>query len=664
MLKTTIIAIMLLMISLSAGAGRLVMSHSDFIHLSDVEKDKYIIKLMELSIELESRYKHETAQHGFSQERFDRYSKILNQLKSALFIPSAYADSRGGARTSPTVRGGGQVRTNTSGPLKAATKDPRTWEGMAKDWNNLLKEKRDSKDTCIFAGWISRTVMIKGKPTCTHPDFIDGDQPNRHIRPNGEISKESFAYPYPKPGSKCGRDDKKMIQCNPLIFGYKKQSDESLFCVEAAEGAHNSSFNCMKAALNTEATDQDSREQRLKFLRDKLSKPENQALFNDVWGFTYKTCLCPTIAADSKGNKTFSQSYQDYMRPHRTCYGLMEMMADTANSCTPTDKFPMADTTIFKKLQEQIKRTGLTESQADTQYTNFLTTIQKDNATEYKAVCGDVPGVVVTPKEEVPVVKPEEPVVVTDPPKDPKYVCEASCESKTTAAVGETPAKTEYTCTFALKDENNAASTVAFESTPTEKPSKPEDTTLSVTNKIANKPVTLACALKVTQKAQEPVTADPDPTLSTTIDCQEKTCKIIAKPEGKHEGYSVKWKVKDPPQGETIVKDWEAATTTPTTLPGQINTGTTDTQTQAPAADKLEITQSKGKVAYEVCATLEKGPKKIPEAGSCQIVPALAAAPKPEARPAAAPAGAPNPQQGPPPVQIRGSSDTSAIGIK
>lgn len=679
MLKTTIIAIMCLMISLSAGATKLVITHEDFVLLTDAEKDQYIIKLMELSVELESRYARETAQYGYSSERFERYKKILTQLKSALFIPDAYAapSPRGGSSSSPTFRGGGVVKA----PSRAAVKNKRSWEEMANDWNKLLSEKRDGKDTCIFAGWISRAVTINGKPTCTHPDFIDGDGPNRHVKPGGIIARESFAYPEPVAGSNCGKDDKTMIQCNPLIFGYKKEASKALLCVKAGDDSHNSSFNCMKAALKTEGVneaEQDLPAKRLKFLRDKFSDSKNAQLFKDVWGFTFKTCLCPTVAADSKGNKTFSQGYQEYMRPHQTCYGLMEMMAETSSSCTPQDKFPMSDTTIFKKLQDMIKRTGLSESQAKDQYTSFLTSVKRDNPNEYKAVCGDVPGLVVTPKEEVPVtpvvVKEDEPVVVVTPKKDPKYACEAKCESTVIGAsltaddnVTETntTARTEYTCSFTVKDENDAAASVKFDTDPTEKPTKPEDKNLSVTNKIAGKDVTLSCNLAITPKAVTPVVTntDPDPTLTTTITCQERTCKITAVPSEKHEGWAVKWNIKNPPQGESIVKDWEMTTDPkPTVLPGQVQDPAVKPES-TPAADKLEITQSKGKVEYEVCATLEKGDKKIPTDGSCQKVPALTEAPKPTPKPAPV-TGGPNGVPQPPQVQIRGSSDTSAIGIR
>lgn len=657
MLKTTIIAIMCLLMSLSAGASKLVMSHEDFILLTDREKDQYIIKLMEMSVELESRYARETAAYGYSKERFERYSKILNQLKSALFIPDAYADGpRRGSATSPTVRGGGVVRGAVP---RAAVKDKRTWEGMANDWNKLLSEKRDNKDTCIFAGWISRAVMVNGKPTCTHPDFIDGDGPNRHVKPGGIIARESFAYPEPLPGSSCGKDDKTMIQCNPLIFGYKKESTKSLLCVEAGDESHNSSFKCMKAALKTEVNEaeQDPSSKRLKFLRDKFSDPRNEQLFKDVWGFTYKTCLCPTVAADSKGNKTFSQGYQDYMRPHQTCYGLMEMMAETSASCTPQDKFPMADTTIFKKLQEMIKRTGLTEVQAKDQYSSFLTTIKNDNPGEYQAVCGDL-GLVVKPKEEVPVVVPKDEVPVVVPPKEPKYICEAKCESSSNATAEGTPT-TDYACTFSLKDENDAAATPKFDTEPTEKPAKSDDKNISVKNKIAGKELTISCALTVTAKTPES-TDDEDPTLLLDLDCrkpEDKTCTVTARAQGKTEGWAIKWNIKNPP-GETNALGTETA--------GNGQASTSATSTTETSSDKVStVTQPKAKTPYDVCAYIEKGEKKIPQSDLCRTIPALPAAPAaPAAKPAAAPMGAPNPTMAPPQIQIRGSSDTSAIGIK
>lgn len=618
MFKTTIIAIMMLMVSLTLGAASpLLMTHEKFVHLTDHEKNQYVIKLMELSIELESRYKHETAQNGYSQERFERYSKILNTLRSLFWMDAAYASSPGKI---PNI----------------------SWENMASEFDRLINMKQTpSSETCIFAGWVSRVVTVNGKPTCTHPDFIDGTGSRRHAT---RMAEESRGYPYPNSNSSCSKDDRTMIQCNPVIFGYKNQSQKSLFCVEARDGAKNSSFNCMQLALNeSPASGTDSKEDRLKYLREKLANTPQ--VFTQVWEFTYKTCVCPTVSPNKAGgDTTFSQYYQNHIRPHRTCYGLMEMMAGTAFECRePPAEFPLPEDqrSILKSLQETMKRktatgSNIDENEADRQYTNFLNNLNQNKTAEYVRICG---GEVTTPEQE------DEPEIVVEARRT--LSCSGTCEEKAAVpASGETPETpasiscNEISIMSKIGDtEATAVASDAFEVAPAVEapPANKEQTSVKVKFKLKEKEEqTLDCSItfKTPEEPQEEDKPEEGgPKLTVTIDnCPGDQCTVKAKKENA-EGYDIVWDFKG---GEGL------------TLPTK------------PAKNAEETKVPKKEKEYQVCAALEKDGTKSNE--DCKPIPKKAAVPTPTA-PTAAPMGGPN-MPGQPQVPIRSTSDTSAVGIK
>jgi hypothetical protein len=607
MLKNTIIATLFLQLSLTAfGASKLKMSHSDFLHLSDSQKNTFILKVMELSIELESRYKHETARNGFNQQRFDRYTKIFHQLNSALFISDAYAVT-------------------------------------------------DGEDTCVFAGWISRAVKKNGQTICSHPDSKKDENVKEQHSIDGIIPKESFQYPAPKLRSSCHKDGTKMVQCNPLIFGHKKlntsdQSLSTLFCVQAKDGAENSSYECMEEALDSEkAPDQDSMADRLSYMRKNLSESEKN--FNDVREFTLNHCLCPP---GSTSENAISPS-------HKTCYDLIEMMVSPAEACERPENFRATDTSDFEFLQDSLLKKILSEGNPENSYSAIISPVQKANPDEYAAACGPRPEVIDTENNES--------SEISKPAS--KYVCEANCESFKTEASPETEqldvSKIDYACSFTLRDENDKNATPTFETVPTEKPQKLEDTTLLVKNNIAKKEVQITCALKVTPRASEDkITNDSDPTLHTSINCgrpEAKTCKVTAIKKGGSNGWAIKWNIKNLAQGETVSigPDLEAEV-----VPSQNSTA--EASTSATSSDSgtnkvSTVVQSKTKSSYEVCAVLEKEDKKIPQGGSCKTIPALFVKQAPDLRPSVTGQMGAIPQP-PPQTQIRGASDTSAMGIK
>src|SRR5690606_18308117 len=124
-----------------------------------------------------------------------------------------------------------------------------------------------NQERCIFAGWVSKMGKAadpkETKKVCKHPSALSNTDNEQRV--------------YPDDNSSCPANDTSKIQCNPVIFGYKKVNTKTnkgtLFCVTTENRAENSSYLCMKAALgqSQNAIDVDSTEVRLNYLRGQLS---------------------------------------------------------------------------------------------------------------------------------------------------------------------------------------------------------------------------------------------------------------------------------------------------------------------------------------------------------------------------------------------------------
>jgi len=245
------------------------MDHDRFMSLEEKDKDTLIIRRMEIMVELESKYAREVEVSGYSFERFQKYVQILNQLQS-LIISDAVAEET----------------------FKFST---------------LV----DKEGGCIYGGWASQIIMInKTTPVCVHPS---------------KASDKNIVAAYKATKSKCEAPD--FISCNPKVFGYKKSAESTPFCVQTSpykasqNKAHNVSYECMRESLTVEKDGQDSKADRLKAMKDEMKKdPEG---FDDVQKYIFKTCACGT------GN--MSKSYKTYIRPHRTCYGMMNSLRNFEN---------------------------------------------------------------------------------------------------------------------------------------------------------------------------------------------------------------------------------------------------------------------------------------------------------------------------------------------
>lgn len=318
--------------------AQVLSGHQEFVHYSDEQKEELIVKVMEMMSELEDKY--ETA----SPTQQYQYALLLKQLKEML-ISSAYA-----AETDVTV--------------------------FANDLTKLIDPNAQVGNRCIYAGWISRTVPVIDHRTgkrevCQHPKYIR----------NGANTPEAKAY---AKSSSCGQRSPNTIACNPAIFGFKNQAQGSQFCVPSGPShSENSSFACMQLSLGLkQEAGADPAEKRMEYLKKQFEG--NPELMNNLFGFVYQTCLCNT-----QEKEIINQDYLSRTRPHRTCLGLVNTIAET-NHCVEFNTVKSTDMQMIKDIREftnniATKKSG---SQLDSDYRELLETLKTRFSRDYARICG------------------------------------------------------------------------------------------------------------------------------------------------------------------------------------------------------------------------------------------------------------------------------------
>lgn len=334
MMKTIFLLILSLVMTQSLWARNpLLMTREQFVHLSDQEKENVVIQTMELIVELEARYQHETASPVKSSEVKKQIQKLFTKLNSFL-MSSAYA------------------QTNIS---------TKTWAQRGNDFVKLM----ETKNRCLYGGWVSTVI----NNVCVHPS----KSPDIKVR-----------NAYKNTASKsCEGKGVNKIACNPVIFGFsqlnKSEASSTLFCVNAGSGpAHNSALECMEKAT--------AKKENLAFLKEKLSSSENEKITNGVHHFITQACVC------TDQPKNINQKYHEYMRPHRTCYGMMNMISNTYGQCE-VGKNPIFDQfeTINQSLISKIVKSPKRDNETDSLYASLLK--EHIPTKEYAALCGgEAPG--------------------------------------------------------------------------------------------------------------------------------------------------------------------------------------------------------------------------------------------------------------------------------
>lgn len=358
------LALISLSVQARANWNPYFMDHERFVHMSEDQKREVVVKTMELMVEMESKYKKEVLTSGYSAERFQKYVQVIQKLQN-LIIGSAVA--------APTDK---------------------TLPTLAKEFSDLLK-RLDGKG-CLYGGYVSK-MDASGK-FCRHPSTMGTSTLEVAIK-NAYINKTV--------GKSCAGPDK--ISCNPVIFGYEPKSTLPS-CVPTSNpkigAAHNVSYECMRTALKGEKKDVDA---RLKIIADSMSNGDSKKAFNDVHNFIFRTCVCNDAKIDKQ--EVMGTYYVDYIRPHRTCLGMMNTLRVTKNDCAePVIASEFAEEwTKFYGEKVFNSETAARNAPFDDEYKKLI------YLPDVQAMC--------SPKPIDP------PPVKVDPPKK-EWICNATCEEQ------------------------------------------------------------------------------------------------------------------------------------------------------------------------------------------------------------------------------------------
>lgn len=327
------------------------MTVEKFVHLPQEDKEKILIKTMEIMVELESIYHKEIKTTSTKPEVKKKYLEVLTMIRN--FIIS---------------------EAKASGVLL----DAKTLEEFQKisDTGNL------NNKSCIYAGWVS-TIWVDPATKnfyCLHP---------------ANNSKTKVLYEKLNKNSKCSASQ---IACNPMVFGLKNIAGETSFCADvdnsgSGSKSHNASYSCMKQALTVEKdlkTKTDSKEERFKHLAGLMQTEELKPAFNGLHDYIFKSCVCEDPKATN-----IHKGYQKYMRPHRTCLGMIQSLNEIeSNSCTEfTTKITNSDYDSFiHKWNDFFKKNNNPPKPIGDYTYNPSQTIEKEykdliDSNEVKAYC-------------------------------------------------------------------------------------------------------------------------------------------------------------------------------------------------------------------------------------------------------------------------------------
>lgn len=660
MFKSLLLSFIALFVCIRVEASTQMPQHEDFVHFTEKEKEAYIIKMMELVVALEEQYQLETATYGYSQERFEKFQKVVHEIRSAFFIGSAYA-------AGPSTRSAGAAK-QTPAAQASFIQRFKDWDALANDFKKNNKQNR-----CIFAGWIS---TVKSGSVCSHPNFME-DKPG-------------------KASASCGGNDpktkKNFVQCNPVIFGYKNLQEKSLFCVSTSNRAESSSFHCMQLALGIKKEEgADDPKTRLDYLKSKYENPEN---FQKIFGFNYKTCVC------SSTPEGFNRNYQDYMRPgenekesdrYRTCYGLMNMMNEVRKVCEPQN----FNNSIFEQFESLVASAGPSSGKdADDFYKNFIRNKVKNEAKSaeaYKQLCeqgslttdnkpqqqdngggqqtgggnngdsGDDKGgyvctaICTKPKGQAQTqtqgagTQPAQAQTSSDTQGTPKPGQQGSRPLPAPAA---TAASSGITCTYNVHKKDKPDE--KLEGAKPEGDKTPAENVQSILVKHEKLPQSgLEC--KITWKDEEPE-SQPDatngekPSLKVTANKGDTHYDLKAETSN-DQGWTFGWELRGAEKLK-VEKDWEKKPATSSTPAGMATDDSISTPSN-PGTSK-SIRQKRLEADYNVCAFLKKGDEKIEECTKIEKVS--------KATPAAVPQNFN--QNMPQPQMIRRASDISTMGVR
>jgi hypothetical protein len=375
-----ILAFISLSVQARANWNPYSMNHERFVHLSEEDKRAVIISTMELMVELESKYQHEVKTTGFSFERFQKYVHVIQKFQNLIFN-NAYAAA-------------------SPGPTIALTK-------LADQFSNLLKTL--GSNGCVIGGYISMMGNKNGVPYCRHPSTLGKKAISATFTKEMRDQELAVNKAYLSGDGSCVSP--KYISCNPVIFGYQKASTP--ICVESSSltggKGHNISYECMKKSLA-----EPGKQDRIDIITNAMAeaKPasgEKLNAFDKVHSFIFRTCAC--------GDSGINSAYMAYIKPHRTCFGMMNTLRVVNNkeceqvNATLKTEFPDEWQKYFGKQGTFDTYDPIRTTQFDIDYDKLI------NHDQVKAICAGTPVIVaVTP-----------PVTITKELDKSEWECKTSC---------------------------------------------------------------------------------------------------------------------------------------------------------------------------------------------------------------------------------------------
>ena len=342
-MKTNVLLLLfsiLFSFSMKVQANPYLLDQEKFIHLTQKEQREIIVHMMELMVELEAKFKKDSATVGVDQKDYERMVTKFQKF-TELFLSSAYAqDEKNPLKYSKEYLD----------KLREQYPEDKDFSRFSDEFTKIFNSPYNKTGTCIFSGWVSQTGP-DGK-SCRHPLNIPDIQIKN--RTTGKITYQ------PHPAKAAYKKTEKVpcpadrISCNPVVFGYANLKEKSLFCVEwkmiktstggTGKASHNSSYNCMRQSLgllNEKEKEEQSKvkpavddsETRMNYLAAQLAHPSNRDAFDNIHGHIFDACICPSTENPS----SLSKGYRDYINPHRTCFGLMWSLRSLHGECNVDD---------------------------------------------------------------------------------------------------------------------------------------------------------------------------------------------------------------------------------------------------------------------------------------------------------------------------------------
>lgn len=591
-------------------ARRTEMSYERFVHLTNEEQEKLIVLTMEMMAEIEESYTYETSTNGYNEELHEKYTSIMKKLYDFLISEA-----------------------NAQEATKALD-----WTYYADKFREAVKTS-SPKDKCFFAGWPSRIQDReivepdvkkkpkkgkKGKTTskklCVVPTEIKDTN-----SPEYKAYKEHLDQMKKK--DKCKTDE---ISCNPSIFGFKNSDEKSLFCVSSifGEPTNNASHSCMKKALGLMPKTEegaDTPEKRLKVIREALKK--NPYFLKSIYEYTEKLCLCNNDDV-GKDKGDLNEVYLEKIKPHRTCFAMMEMMGQTL-TCGDFDGkgIDLAFFESIKKFTQKDPKLLDQKYDIEKHYRNYLKSVGKKSP-EYRQLC-------LTP-EQKPEPKPEPAPKPVDPEKKSKvYTCTTEVKDCAEAPAAAAPAEGEapaviISCTPTVIEQSEGKTNLAKEPV-TGSAGTEVDYKFKVEGEETES--TVKCQLPPFKKEEPPKVPkeeakqeeEKEPKLKLIDgDLGAKTKTAIATLEGEADGWKLVWEAKgedapDIQENKTIEvgKDSDDAE-----KPEKGPKSKKFTQVIDPVKTENKVEQPRAKADYQICAKLVKHGKSVP-GDKCITVPKL-----------------------------------------